>query len=150
MAGAIAVGAAKGTLLGAATGSVIGAGVGYAATGTWEGALEGVFIGFGAGAIIGAVAGGMIEYYHAFNSFVSSASPIKAYPHEQLVNPFSLTAQRSHLSPLKYIKNLWQTIKQHGVIKEAIEVNRWGEIIDGHHRVAIAKLLLRNINIVIK
>ncbi len=58
LAGAVAVGAAKGALIGAATGTALGAGIGYASTGTLEGAATGAAIGFGAGAVVGAAVGG--------------------------------------------------------------------------------------------
>ena len=68
LAGAVAVGAAKGALVGAAVGTVAGAGIGYAATGTLEGATTGAAIGFGAGAVIGAAIGGNIGANSWYNT----------------------------------------------------------------------------------
>lgn len=65
------------------------------------------------------------------------------------VDPNSLTPQRSHLSVKKYIKNLAETIVKGGKITSPIEVNPQGAIINGHHRVAVAKLLQQTVNVII-
>ena len=70
LAGAIAVGAAKGALIGAAAGTVAGAGIGYAVTGTLDGAATGAAIGFGAGSLLGVAAGGA----YGGSSYVQAAS----------------------------------------------------------------------------
>lgn len=77
LAGAVAVGAAEGTLIGAAAGTAIGAGVGYATTGTLEGAVTGAAIGFGAGAVVGAAVGGSI----AGANYGTFSSPAKLTEH---------------------------------------------------------------------
>ena len=74
LAGAVAVGAAKGTLIGAAAGTALGAGTGYAISGTLEGAATGAAIGFGAGAVVGAAVGGDSAYssYSNASAFLKS------------------------------------------------------------------------------
>ena len=87
LAGAIAVGAAKGALIGAAAGTVAGAGIGYATTGTLDGAATGAAIGFGAGSLVGAIAGGMCapssyippEAYDTLDYIDKNGSPPKGY-----------------------------------------------------------------------
>lgn len=78
LAGAVAVGAAKGALIGATVGIVAGTGVGYAVTGTWKGAATGAAIGFGAGAVIGAAIGGSISATQ-FGTFSSKGNMIEHY-----------------------------------------------------------------------
>ena len=74
LAGAVAVGAAKGALIGAAAGIALGAGAGYVITGTLEGAATGAAIGFGAGAVVGAAVGGGSAYssYSDASAFLKS------------------------------------------------------------------------------
>ena len=78
LAGAVAVGAAKGTLIGAAAGVAIGAGVGYKKTKTLKGTAEGAAIGFGIGATVGAVIGGGVSGAK-FGTFSSKASLTQHY-----------------------------------------------------------------------
>lgn len=146
MVGAVAVGTAKGALIGATVGTAVGAGIGYAATGTKEGALEGAAIGFGAGSVVGAIAGGTVG-----GAGYSPPNAFKTYPTKQSnIDPKSLISQREHLSAKKFTKNFVKTIAKHGKIDERVIVNRNGMIIDGHHRVAIAKKLHQTVNILIK
>ena len=77
LAGTIAVGAAKGTLIGVVTGTALGAGVGYVSTGTLEGMVTGTTIGFSAGAVAGAAVGGSI----AGVNYGTFSSPSKLVEH---------------------------------------------------------------------
>jgi hypothetical protein len=74
LAGAVAVGAAKGALIGAAAGAAVGAVGGYVATETLDGAVAGAAIGFGGGALTGAVIGAGYSYaaYTSAYSFLSN------------------------------------------------------------------------------
>ena len=144
LTGAVMVGAAKETLIGAAVGVIGGGAIGYAIDGK-DGMFTGAALGFGCGAVIGAIAGGI-------SGAISYVPPntFKPYPTNQFgVDPSSLISQRSTLSTKKLAKNLFETISKHGKIDRPILVNRQGMIIDGHHRVAVAKWLKQTVNIVI-
>ena len=77
LAGAVAVGAAKGALIGAAAGTALGAGVGYASTGTLGGAATGAAIGFSAGAVVGAAVGGG-SAYSAYSNYSNASAFLKS------------------------------------------------------------------------
>ena len=97
LAGAVAVGAAKGALIGAAAGTTIGAGIGYASTGTIEGAATGAAIGFGAGAVIGAVIGGT----SAYSSYTKATTFLKS---QGVNNPDSVLSSYKGTSRVKTIQ----------------------------------------------
>ena len=70
LVGAVAVGAAKGTLIGAGAGAAIGAIAGGITEKSIDGVISGAAMGLGAGAAIGAVAGGTLSGFQ-FGTFSS-------------------------------------------------------------------------------
>ena len=156
LAGAVVHGAAVGALIGAGIGAVggaIGGGIYSAVTGAdfWSSVGAGAMAGLGIGAIVGAVVGGFVGAFHPVVSQGATASigsPFNPNQSYQIgVDPNTLTINRT-LNPSK-IQAVIQRIKTSGMYGEIV-VNRNGMIIDGNHRVYVARLLKIAVDVIIK
>ena len=147
IAGAIFAGALKGALIGAAVGTVVGRAIGYAVGGL-DGMWTGMAIGFTGGAVIGAIIGGAIGY----TSFVQPGVPFNPNYHSGLpqngVNPRTIQYGRQRFDPEKVVRNLFETIKK-GKIEEKIIVSQKGVVLQGNHRLLMARLFKITIDVVI-
>ena len=153
LAGAVIHGAAVGALIGAGIGAVGGAvagGIYSAVTGAdfWTSVVIGAAAGFGIGAIIGAIVGGTIGY----TSFAQPGVAFNPKYHSNLpqngVNPQTVQYGRQRFETKKVIRNLFETIRK-GKIEKAITVSREGIVLQGNHRLLIARLFKITIDVII-
>ncbi len=153
LAGAVIHGAAVGALIGAGIGIAGGAitgGIYSAVTGAdfWSSVGAGAMAGFGIGAIIGAIVGGTIGY----TSFAQPGVAFNPKYHSNLpqngVNPQTVQYGRQRFETKKVIRNLFETIRK-GKIEKAITVSREGIVLQGNHRLLIARLFKITIDVII-
>jgi hypothetical protein len=104
--------------------------------------------GLGIGAIIGAVVGGAIGY----TSFAQPDVPFNPKYHSNLpqrgVNPNTIQYGRQTFDTKKVVKNFFETLKK-GCIEKPITVSREGIVLQGNHRLLMAKLFKITIDVVI-
>ena len=149
LAGAVIYGAAQGIAIGAAVG-VVGGGIigGIASDWSAEGILIGMGIGLGTGAIVGLAIGGALGYA----SFPQPGVAFNANYHSNLlqkgVNPRTIQYGRQGLDKGKIVRNLFETIKK-GKIEKAITVSRQGIVLQGNHRLLMARLFKTTIDVII-
>ena len=155
-AAAVAIGAAKGAAIGAASGAALGAAGGAIShriqTGSWEGAGQAALEGMGDGALSGAITGGITGGANGYSAFKaggnSSGVPFNPKGSSQTgVDPNTLNYGRS-LNPdkLSAVRKIVSRSGMYGVI----QVSRSGTIIDGNHRVAIARLFKIAVDVIIR
>lgn len=154
LAGAIIHGAAVGTLVGAGigiAGGAIAGGIYSAVTGAnfWSSVAAGAMAGFGIGAIIGAVVGGAVGYASFAQPGVAFNPKYYSNLTQKGVNPHTVKYSRSRFEIKKVFRNLFDSIKNNSSQKP-IPINRDGIINNGNHRVLIARILKRTIDVVIK
>ena len=139
---AFGIGALIGSVSVGAVGAGVGAACGYAAGGS-DGALQGLALGFGIGATAGFIIGGIARAHSHIRAQSSSVTPIGRpfNPNQSVqigVDPNTLTINRSlNKQKLKAVENIINKDGMYGIIK----VNRAGFIIDGNHRVYMARIL---------
>ena len=153
LAGAVIHGAAVGALIGAGigvAGGAIAGGIYSAVTGAdfWSSVGVGAMAGFGIGAIVGAIVGGAIGY----TSFAQPGVAFNPKYHSNLtqkgVNPQTVQYGRQGFEPKKVIQNLFETIRK-GKIEKAITVSREGIVLQGNHRLLMARLFKITIDVII-